>query len=360
MTPPLATHDWEAVLPRLADAAGTLRSTADWPKEQLRWLSAAGVLGWVVPREYGGSEVSARTLMAGYDRLATACLVTTFVLTQRNGACQRIAAAEENEAVRRELLPPLARGELFATVGVSHLTTSRQHLGRPAVTIRESAGDLVLTGEVPWVTGAPHADFIVTGGTCWDGRQMLAALPCDARGVRCGPPAELLALSASCTAGVRLEEVRIPARYRLAGPVDGVMRRGAGGGTGSAATSALAIGLSERAIALLEAESAGRPELRDIAGPLRSELTELRADLLDGAEPEAGVRPPCTPERLRERANSLVLRSTQAALAASKGAGFVQGHPAERAVREALFFLVWSCPQPVVAAALRQFACLAD
>jgi hypothetical protein len=53
-----------------------------------------------------------------------------------------------------------------------------------------------------------------------------------------------------------------------------------------------------------------------------------------------------------------VLRATQAYLAASKGAGFVAGHPAERLVREAMFFLVWSCPQPVLAANLREFACL--
>ena len=63
---------------------------------------------------------------------------------------------------------------------------------------------------------------------------------------------------------------------------------------------------------------------------------------------------------IRRRANSLVLRATQAQLAASKGAGFVAGHPAEREVREALFFLVWSCPQPVLSAALREFACLTE
>jgi hypothetical protein len=40
-----------------------------------------------------------------------------------------------------------------------------------------------------------------------------------------------------------------------------------------------------------------------------------------------------------------VLRAGQAALTASKGAGFVAGHPAERLVRESMFFLVWSCPQ---------------
>jgi hypothetical protein len=63
-----------------------------------------------------------------------------------------------------------------------------------------------------------------------------------------------------------------------------------------------------------------------------------------------------TPDSIRTRANSLALRSTQALLAASKGAGFVSGHFAERAVREAMFFLVWSCPAPVVAAALRELA----
>jgi hypothetical protein len=55
-----------------------------------------------------------------------------------------------------------------------------------------------------------------------------------------------------------------------------------------------------------------------------------------------------------------VLRATQSLLAASKGAGFVSGHFAERAVREAMFFLVWSCPQPVVRAALREFAGVSD
>lgn len=316
-------------------------------------------MGWVIPTACGGSDVSACQLMEGYDQLATACLVTTFILTQRNGACQRIAAADEVDVIGAELLPPLARGELFATVGISHLSTSRQHLAQPAVAVRLSAGELRLTGEVPWVTGAAQADFIVTGGTCDDGRQVLIAVPRDAPGVACGPPVELLALSASGTASLHLDDVRLPARYRLAGPEIGIMRRG-GGGTGSVATSALAVGVVERAVRMLEEEASRREPLREAARPLRGELEQLREDLLASLAPGAVDTPACSAESLRQRANALVLRATQAALTASKGAGFVQGHPAERAVREALFFLVWSCPQPVAAAALRQFACLVD
>ena len=57
-------------------------------------------------------------------------------------------------------------------------------------------------------------------------------------------------------------------------------------------------------------------------------------------------------QSLCAQANALVLRSTQAALAVSKGSGFVRQHPARRWARQALFFLVWSCPWPVASATM--------
>ena len=59
---------------------------------------------------------------------------------------------------------------------------------------------------------------------------------------------------------------------------------------------------------------------------------------------------------LRARANSLVLRATQAALTASKGSGFLRQHPAQRWALQALFFLVWSCPRPAAEATLAALA----
>src|SRR5579864_6545629 len=110
------------LLEKLADLSGGLDARQEWPARQFEWLAQEGVLGWVIPGEYGGSSVSEQELLAGYVKLAEACLTTTFVLTQRNGACQRIAASQ-NDWLKSALLPGLARGELFATVGISHLTT---------------------------------------------------------------------------------------------------------------------------------------------------------------------------------------------------------------------------------------------
>ena len=343
------------LLEKLAELSGRLDARQEWPALQFELLAKSGILGWVIPREYGGSSVSEQELLAGYVGLAEACLATTFVLTQRNGACQRIAASR-NDWLKSELLPQLARGELFATVGISHLTTSRQHLRLPAVKVAVEAHGYRFVGEVPWVTGAAHADFLVTGGTLSDGRQLLAAIPAGSPGVAIGEAARLLALGGSHTGPVRLDNVLVEEKFLVAGPVEQVMRQGTSS-TGSLATSALAAGLSHAALRHLSNEAELRPDLESIVKPLLEECQMLEASLSQAAEcSSVAVDQLLSPEAIRSRANSLALRSTQALLAASKGAGFVSGHFAERAVREAMFFLVWSCPQPVVNAALRELA----
>ncbi len=343
------------ILTSLGALAAELDAGRQWPRAQFELLARAGILGWVIPREFGGTAVSERELLTGYLDLAAACLTTTFVLTQRNGACQRIAGSQ-NAGLKADLLPRLARGDVFATVGISHLTTSRQHLRLPAVRVTQETGGFLFDGDVPWVTGAAFADYLVTGGTLADGRQVLAAIPAKTPGVSVGSPARLLALSASHTSPVKLNQVLVDERYLIAGPVEQVMRQGATS-TGSLGTSALAAGLSRAALEHLAAEAANRPDLAPILQPLQAECAELVAAIMQATEPGTEAKTSAlSSEGIRGRANSLALRSTQALLAASKGAGFVSGHFAERAVREAMFFLVWSCPQPVVAAALRELA----
>jgi len=335
----------------LAERADALDGAGTWPSEQLALCQRAGVFGWFVPSEWGGTGWSDLELLRAYLKLSTACLSTTFVLTQPHGACRRIVASE-NHDLKARVLPGLARGDRLATVGISHLTTSRRHLARPVLAARTDGDGFILDGTIPWVTGAVEADFIVTGATCDDGRQILALLPAKAPGVTPLAPARLVGLTATCTGEVRCEGVRLSGEWLLDGPVEGVLTRGRGAGTGGLQTSALAIGLASAAIGYLESQAADRPDLVPAAAALRSEHYALEAELLTLA---AGT-PAASYDDLRSRANSLVLRAAQGALAAAKGSGFVAGHPVGRWCREALFFLVWSCPQPVMAAALCELA----
>jgi alkylation response protein AidB-like acyl-CoA dehydrogenase len=336
---------------RLSQGARELDVRPHWPAEQLAMCAQAGVYRWFVPESCGGFGWSEEQVIRGYTRLAAACLTTTFILTQFTAGCRRIVDSE-NHAVRDRLLPPLLDGRQFTTVGISHLTTSRRHLAKPVLRAEESADGFVLDGFSPWVTGAVQAQTIVVGATLPDGQQILIALPTDAPGVSIPAPLQLIGLTASCTGEVRCERVTVAREMLLAGPDDNVMAGKTGAKTGGLQTSALAVGASAAAIDFIAGEAQRRPDLKSAVDEFRAEHAELETDLFAAA---AG-RPIIANESLRARANSLVLRSAQGALVAAKGTGYVVGHPAGRWCREALFFLVWSCPQPVSAANLCELA----
>jgi alkylation response protein AidB-like acyl-CoA dehydrogenase len=331
----------EDTLSELADGAAAADGIAVWPEKSWDALRRGGVLGWTVPPEYGGSGHGALQVLDGYRRLAGACLTTCFLLSQRDAAVRRIRDSG-NAALCRELLPPLARGECFTTVGLSQLTTSRQHT-RPAMTARLDGDRLLLDGVMPWVTGAARADHLVTGAALEDGRQVLVVVPRGTAGVTVDPPLQLAALEGSLTAEVRCENAAIDRRWLLAGPAEQLMSSGRTGG--GLETSALALGLAAAAGEYLRDESRRRPEWLGSAEACAESGAGLWERLLRLARDGASAADAAD---VRAQANTLVLRATQLALAAAKGAGFLRGHPAQRRARQALFFLVWSCPRPAL------------
>jgi alkylation response protein AidB-like acyl-CoA dehydrogenase len=335
----------------LRKRTGDLEDVSDWPAEQLALCAEAGVFTWFVPREQGGQGWAEAEIDRGYLELSAACLTTTFVITQLMGAVTRLAAVAGEELLCK-WLPDLLAGRRFATLGISHLTTSRRHLAAPVLRAERASDGYILDGYSPWVTGATKADAVMLGASLADGTQILVLLPADSPGVSVPPPARLIALSGSQTGEIRCERVFVSDRWLLAGPVENVMQHALRAKTGGLQTSTLAIGLAGEALDYLEQESAVRPDLEAPAAALRAEWRALRGDLLALA---AGSEP-CSSDALRTRANSLALRASQAALAAAKGSGYVLGHPAGRWCREALFFLVWSCPQEVLSANLCELA----
>ena len=344
----------EELLASIEARSRSLDSLDAWPEASLAELAGAGCLRDAIPLEFGGSGRSAREIASWQLELASRCLVTAFVQSQRDAACHRIALCT-SPTLKTNVFREIVEGRCFVTVGISHLSTSRQHGRTPAVEATFAETGYRLSGSIPWVTAARYAEEIVVGGTLPDGRQILGLLSQQSTGLRVTPSVALMALSSSQTASVEMHDVLLPHDRVLAGPVHHVMKHSSGG-TGSLTTSTLALGHALGSLRRLKRQCEARADLASMFDAFQRDFDRQKEALLDATE-KAVVG---SSEMVREAANSLVLRITQAELAVTKGAGFVAGHPAERAVREAMFFLVWSCPQPVVNSALRTFAKLDD
>src|SRR5262245_42301963 len=102
----------------LSALAGRADGEGVWPAQSWELLERLGGLRWCIPKAYGGQEYAGVELLKRYERLATACLTTCFILSQRDAACRRIRDFA-GDSLCRELLPPLANAARFATVGLS-------------------------------------------------------------------------------------------------------------------------------------------------------------------------------------------------------------------------------------------------
>jgi len=334
-------HTVQNILPGIRSRAMGIDQSGDWPAEDLRVLGTIGAYRWVVPIEEGGEDLSAIELHFRYEALASASLTTALVLTQRDSAAALIDGAVD-WPLRSQYLAKLANGECFTTVGIAQLTTSRQ-MGLPALKATPIDGGYLLNGLIPWSTGAGKAAFIVSGATLADGQQILFALSTDLPGVLVQPPLQLVALRGSWTTQVLCDQVKLDESLVLRGPSERVL--GERGKTLPLSQAFLGMGLCRSAIELMKEHDSelGRGAVMN----LEPQLQQLRERILEacrpGGEPEAEQV-----AQLRSACNDLAIRATHAAVALYKGTALLLDHPAQRLAREAMFLLVWSCPNPVI------------
>jgi alkylation response protein AidB-like acyl-CoA dehydrogenase len=316
--------------------------SGEWPAEDLKELADIGALRAVLPAEFGGGDESALQIHLRYEQLATASLATALVLSQRESACAIIDAAKASP-VRQELLSALATNSIFATVGIAQLTTSRQG-GAPAMRATRAENGWRINGLVPWASGAAQSAYVVVGAAVeGSADQVLVALPTDAAGVKVGPPMPLVALRSTHTSSISCASVFVDDRFVLHGPTPNVL---AGRAKSLPLGQAfLAMGLSRGAIELI------REHTSDLAqttvASFEPQLAEIRTAVMEICT--SGTQtPPGAAAELRGRCNELALRITHSAVAIYKGTALLADHPAQRLAREAMFLLVWSCPNPVI------------
>lgn len=150
-----------AVTPVLAQHARAVDADAVFPVAPLDALRASGLMGLLVPTEYGGLGGGLDDLVRVAAGLSGECLSTGMVWAMH---CQQVAALVRHgsPALRERLLPRLAAGEVY----VASVTSERVkggHLLTAHAPLRREGGAVIVERDAPIVTGGTVADgFLVT------------------------------------------------------------------------------------------------------------------------------------------------------------------------------------------------------
>ncbi|MFH8628780.1 acyl-CoA dehydrogenase family protein [Streptomyces lydicus] len=201
-------------------------------------LADADLLSLLIAPEHGG---------AGLDPIAL-CLVlreSAKVLARvpllESGAAALTIQQYATEALRAEVLPGIAGGELVVTVAATGRTGHEP--AERAVAAHRDSGDWLLTGTQTAIPWAATADRILLPAHTTDGHAVVALVPRTHPGVTLD---DQVSTSGERLAEVRLDGVRLSSREVIADPVAWESLRN----VLTTGTCALALGLGERVLAL--------------------------------------------------------------------------------------------------------------
>ncbi|WP_406312873.1 SfnB family sulfur acquisition oxidoreductase [Streptosporangium sp. NBC_01639] len=178
------------------------------PGPELDRLSASGLLGVTVPREYGGADVAARTIAEVFRLLAAADpniaqipqshIVYVNVLRQQG-------TGEQQEFFFGEVLAGRRFGNAQSEAGTKHVQDYRTRL------VPDGAGGYLLNGTKNYSTGALFADWIPVLARHQDDTLHVAYVPRDASGLTVIDDWAGMGQRTTASGTVRLDDVPVPA-----------------------------------------------------------------------------------------------------------------------------------------------------
>ena len=190
-----------------------------FPKEAVTAAAEAGLLGVLIPREYGGLGLDALAFTLCIDEFARACASTSVIVDVHTSVGSEPILLFGTEEQKRRWLPRLASGELLGAFALTEPAS-----GSDAASLKTSArrnGDgYVLNGTKVFITNIGHAGlYIVFARTGPDERAAGVSaflVPADTPGVRVGQVFKKMGLNGSPTGELVLEDVVVPVANRLA------------------------------------------------------------------------------------------------------------------------------------------------
>jgi butyryl-CoA dehydrogenase len=338
----------------VAPAAEAIDERAEFPTTLFKRIGELGYFGLRYPEAYGGAGAGMTTYCLLAEELARGSLSLAAAACMQSLMGTYFIYKYGSEGLRRRYLVPALRGDLVATFALTEPDAGSDIAN--ITTRAERRGEAwVLRGGKTWVTNAPVADVLTVAAKTSGERGMksIALFLLDRatmRGITLGKKIDKMAVRASETGEILLDDVEVPADHLLGGETGGVDKIGAILSEIRVMTAALSVGLARAAYAAAlgysrDRVAVGKPigEHQAISFKLADMLTSIHAAAL--MTYQAAARMDAGRAIAREAAMTKLFASEAAVKVTDEAArifasyGLAMEYPVQRYFRDARFLL---------------------
>jgi len=190
-----------------------------FPAEAIQSLGDAGVLGLMLPVEFGGSGLGPRTFAAVTATIAEAdASVAMIYLMHMMGSAAIAAARPAAAGAVKPTLNEIGTGRHLSTLAFSE-AGSRSHFWAPISRARRNGDGVHISAKKSWVTSAGHAQSYIVSSLAPEGAgpidSNLYLVSATTRGLSVVSAWDGLGLRANASAPVMLEDCKVASGLQL-------------------------------------------------------------------------------------------------------------------------------------------------
>ncbi len=275
-------HVREFAQNEIAPVAREYDEAEKFPREQLKGLGELGLLGMIIPEEYGGAGFDSVSYALALEEISKADSSVAVIVSVTNSVCCYPILSFGTEEQKQKYLIPLAKGEKLGAFCLSEPQAGSDAVNQKTRAVED--GDFyVLNGTKSWVTNGGEADvYLVVAVTDEnDGRKEITAflIESDAEGLAVSSIEHKMGQRASQTAEMSLTDVKVPKANVLGKPGEGLKVAFSSLDNGRIGIAALSVGIAQAALE----ESAKYAKDRTAFGKPIAEFQAIQQKLADMA-----------------------------------------------------------------------------
>ncbi len=320
----------------------------EFPVEVFKKLGELGLMGVLVPQEYGGSGFSYTEYVTAISELAKICGSIGLSMAAHNSLCTGHILAFGNEEQKKKYLPKLATAEWIGAWGLTESGTGSDS-GGMSTTAKKDGDYYVINGSKNFITHAISGNVavvIVRSGEKGDSKGMSAfIIEKGTPGFTSGKKADKLGMRASETAELFFDNCRVHKDQMLGEEGQGFVQAMKVLDGGRISIAALSLGIAKGAFdAALkyskEREQFGKPisQFQAISFKLADMATEIEAaellTFMAADRKNKGLKMTKEGAFAKYYASEVSVRVSTEAVQIFGGYGYTKDFPAEKYYRD--------------------------